>query len=71
MIVKVVVRANSSKEAIERVGPFEYIINVTEPPENNKANIAVIKILSRQLGVPWTAIDIKNPSGRVKIIEIK
>lgn len=46
-------------------------VYVTAIPENGKANAAVIKLLSKALGVPKSALDIvRGESDKVKVIRI-
>lgn len=70
MILEVKVKPNSKAEKIEKISDREYKINVKEPAENNKANVRVINLLSRELGVDFRKIKIKNPASRNKIIEV-
>ena len=46
MQIGVLVKANNKKEYIEKTGD-KYIVSVKEKAENNKANLAVIKLLSK------------------------
>jgi len=46
MQIEVLVKANSKKENIEKKGDT-LIVSVKEKAENNKANLAVIKLLSK------------------------
>ena len=59
MIIKVKAKPNSSKEKIENFWNNRYLIYLTEPAENNKTNIELIKILSRHFGTPPSRIKIK------------
>jgi uncharacterized protein YggU (UPF0235/DUF167 family) len=70
MIIKAKVKPNSKEEKIEKIGKNEYEINVKEPAEDNKANIRVINLLSKELNTSHKNIKIKNPASRYKIIEI-
>ena len=70
MIIKVKVKPNSLKERIEKFGENEYKIDVKEPAENNKANMRVVNLISKELNVSYRDIKIKNPNSREKIIEI-
>jgi len=71
MILNVKVKPNSKEEKIEKISEKEYIISVKEPAENNKANIRVINLLSKELNVSYKDIKIKNPKSRDKLVEIK
>ena len=50
-MIKVKVKPSSGKQSIEKKGGF-YLINVKSKPENNKANIEVIKLLERYFKKP-------------------
>jgi uncharacterized protein YggU (UPF0235/DUF167 family) len=71
MIIHAKVKPNSKEEKIEKIGENEYKIDVKEPAENNKANIRVINLLSKELGTSHKNIKIKNPTSRDKLIEVK
>ncbi len=71
MIIQIKVKPNSPKEEVVNEGE-RFTIFVKEKAENNKANIAVIKLLSKYFGVPSSQIDIKTgKKSRKKIIEIR
>ena len=70
MIIKVKAKPNSKDEKIEKISESEFIIHVKEPAEDNKANIRIINLISKELGVSYKKIMIKNPTSREKIIEI-
>ena len=71
MIIQVKVKPNAGEEKIVKISEKEYEIHVKEPAEDNKANIRVINLLSKERGVHYSKIKIKNPSSRKKIIEIE
>lgn len=71
MIIKVKVKARSSKQEIESFGDNNYLIYLKEPAENNRANIELINFLSRHFGIPVGRIKIKaGLSNSEKIIEL-
>ena len=70
MIIKVKAKPNSKDEKIENISESEFIIHVKETAEDNKANIRIINLISKELGVSYKKIMIKNPTSREKIIEI-
>ena len=70
MMVYVKVKPNSSKEEIEKVGEFEYFVSLKEKAVGGRANMRLISILSKEFGVDYRNIKIKNPSSRMKIVEI-
>ena len=66
-MIKVKVKPSSGKQSIEKKGGF-YLINVKSKPENNKANIEVIKLLERYFK---KSVKIKSGlTSRNKVIEI-
>ena len=72
MIINVKVKPNSSKQKIENFGDGRYLVYVRSAPENDKANIELINLLSRELGVPVNSIKIKfGRTSDKKIIEIR
>lgn len=71
MIINVKVKPNSKEEKVEKSSENDYLICVKEPAEDNKANIRVINLLSKQLGVNHKDIKIKNSKSRDKLVEVK
>ena len=69
MILKIKVKPGSKKEILEKLSDTEYKAELKEPPENNKANIALTNLLARHLKIPPKSIRIKNPKSRNKIVE--
>ena len=69
MIIHIKVKSSSGKqEVIEKDG--NYLVNLKSPPENNRANIELIKLLKKYFNVE--EIKIKSGfSSRNKIVEIK
>ena len=60
MIIKVKAKPNSKDEKIEKISESEFIIHVKEPAEDNKANIRIINLISKELGVSYKKIMIKK-----------
>lgn len=72
MIIHVKVKPNSSKQKIENFGEGRYLVYVKSPPENDKANIEMINLLSKELGVPSKSFKIKfGRTSDKKIIELR
>jgi uncharacterized protein len=72
MIIHVKVKPNSSKREVENFGNGRYLVYLKSPPENDKANIELINLLSKELGVPPKSININfGRTSNEKIIEIK
>lgn len=67
MKIKVKVKPNSGKQEIDEKDGV-YIVRLKSPPENNKANIELVKLLSRHFG---KEVKIKSGfSSRKKIVEV-
>ena len=70
MILRINVKPNAYEGKIEKIAENEYNVWVDEKPVDGKANNALLKILSKQFGVSYKQIKIKNPRSRKKIVEI-
>ena len=69
--IRVKVKPNSSQQKIENFGNNRYLVYLTEPAEDNKANIELINLLSKYFTTPPTKIRIKfGLTGKEKILEI-
>ncbi len=71
MIIKVKTKPNSDKELLEKLSETEYKAELKEPAEDNKANIRLINLLSKEFLVSHKQIKIKNPRSRIKLVEIQ
>lgn len=70
MIINVKVRPDSGNNDIVKQDDF-YIINLRESAENNKANIELIKVLSKYFNCDQMNIRIKRgKTSRKKMIEV-
>ena len=65
--IKIKVKANAKKNLIEDKGDY-FLVSVKEKAENNKANLAVIKLISKHF--KKQAKIIKGLRSKEKIIEI-
>ena len=68
MKIKVKVKTTSGQQEVEKVGE-EYVVKLKSPPENNKANLELVKVLKK-----YFKKEIKIKSGftsRKKIVEVK
>ena len=61
MKFQVRVKPNSSEQKIEEFGDHRYLVYLKSPAEKNEANIELINIMAKHLGVP--AIKLKIVSG--------
>ncbi|MFH1710757.1 MAG: DUF167 domain-containing protein [Nanoarchaeota archaeon] len=72
MIINVKVKPGSSEQKVSRTEGNSFIIKLKSKPENNKANIELIKLTSKYFSVPHTRIKIKSGlTGLKKIVEFK
>ena len=68
IIIKVKMCPNSSKNEIIKEDGF-LKIKVTAQPIENKANLALIKLLSKEFKIPKTSIDIiKGETSKEKLV---
>ena len=58
MKITIQVRANSKIEKVEKTGEQNYKFWVKAPTKENKANLAVIKLLASHFGVAKSNIEI-------------
>ncbi len=69
--INVRVTTKASKNDIRGVKNDELLISVTAVPENNKANIAIIDLISKKIGVPKSKMQIisgqKNRNKKISI----
>jgi hypothetical protein len=71
MIISVKVKPNSREDKIEKIDGNVYNISVKTPAKEGKANISVIKLLSKYFEVSFRKIIVKNSTSRTKLIEIR
>jgi len=70
--IKVRVKTRCVNPRVEEFGINEYIIYVSSPPEDNKANFEMIKMLAHHLKVPSTKIKITaGLSSPNKILDVE
>jgi len=71
MKIKVHVKPNADKEKIEKMEEGRYKVWVNKPPEDNKANFAVIDILSDYFNVPTSKISLlAGRTSKIKTFKI-
>jgi len=71
MLLNIKVKPNSSKQEIQSFGNNRYLVYLKEPPENNRANIELINLLSKHFGTPFSRIKIKTGlTNNEKLIEV-
>ena len=71
MRISVRVKPNARKNEVKKLDGERYLISVTAPPADGKANAGVIELLSRHFGKSKSRIVIlKGLADREKLIEI-
>lgn len=70
MIIKVKVHPGSREEKIEKLNENEYEVYLKEGAEKGKANVELVRLLSKEFGVNRNKIKIKGLVSRKKIVEI-
>ena len=71
MIINVKVKPKSGKREIENFGDNRYLVYLKSEPENDKANIELINLLSKHFGIPTGRIKIKfGRTSNNKVIDI-
>jgi len=61
MKFQVRVKPNSSEQKIEEFGDYRYLVYLESPAEKNEANIELINLMAKHLGIP--AVKLKIVSG--------
>ncbi|HPL93220.1 MAG TPA: DUF167 domain-containing protein [bacterium] len=70
MIITAKVKTNAKTDALSKDGDH-YIIQVKATPIENKANLAIIKLLSKEFKIPTSHVIIKKGlSSKIKQIEL-
>lgn len=71
MKINVWVKTNTKSERVEKTGKNQFKIWTKEPAKENKANLAIIKIISRIYKIPKSSISlVRGRKSREKIFEI-
>ena len=72
MRISVRVKPNARKNAVQRLEENRFLVSVTAPPVEGKANEMVIDLLAKHLHRPKRCITIiKGKGSREKIVEIE
>ena len=70
MIIKVLAKASSKAEKVEKLTEGEYKISVHEPAHDGRANLKIVKVLADYLGIPKTSIKLIHGSkSKIKIFQ--
>ncbi len=71
--VKIIIKAkpNAREDLVEKVDEANYIVSVTAPPIDGKANAAIVKLLAQYFDSSPSLIEIiSGHMARVKVVEI-
>ncbi len=69
MIIEVKVKPGSKKEDIEKISETEYAVKLKERAEDNKANIALLKLLKKYFHSDVKIV--KGLKSKNKVVKIK
>jgi uncharacterized protein (TIGR00251 family) len=69
MIINIKVKTNSKKPGIEKFSDY-YEVSVKSAPEQNRANLEVIKLLKKEFGAKEVKI-IRGHASKKKVIRIE
>ena len=71
MKFQVRVKPNSSEQKIEEFGDNRYLVYVKSRAEDNEANIEMLKMIGKHLGIPSTKLRIvSGASSKDKTVEV-
>jgi len=68
MRINIKVKPNSGRQELIKLSSDAYLANIKSPPEKNKANIELIKLIKKEFGKQ--AKIIKGLSSKNKVVEI-
>jgi uncharacterized protein (TIGR00251 family) len=71
--VKITVRVkpNARKNEVKQIDANNFVVSVSVPPAEGKANEKVIELLSEYFGKPKRSINIlRGMIGKIKVVEI-
>ena len=72
MRITIHLKPRATENKIEKDQSNEWRVWVTEPPLENRANFALIALLSKDLGLPQSAFRIVGGvRSKIKVIEVK
>ena len=67
----VTVKPRAMKEEVRKTDEGQYMVSVHAPPQEGKANKALIELLANYFSVPKTSVKIiRGETGRRKLIEV-
>ena len=71
MKLQIKVKTNSSEQKIEDFGDHRYLVYLKSSPEHNEANIELLNLMAKHIGVPASKIRIvSGMTNNLKTLEI-
>ena len=71
MKISVKVKPNARKNEVKQIDAGSFIVSVTAPPVEGKANEKVVELLAEHFGKPKRCFTIlRGKTGKMKIVEI-
>ena len=71
MKIFVKVKPGAKNENVEQIDDKHYLVNIKEPPVDDRANAALLKVIGRYFGIAPTSVRIIfGYSGRQKIVDV-
>ncbi|MBU0466743.1 MAG: DUF167 domain-containing protein [Nanoarchaeota archaeon] len=70
MILQIKVKLHSNNPRLEKIANNKYLAYLKSPPEKGKANLELIKLLSKEFSIPPKKIRIKTLLSQNKVVEI-
>jgi hypothetical protein len=71
MKITIRVKPNARKNEVKQIDTRNYIVSVTAPPVEGKANEKVIEVLAEYFGKPKRCVILlRGETGKIKVIEI-
>lgn len=71
-LLSVRVHPSARRVSVEKLGPGDYKVCVTAPPEKGRANTAVLEALASSLGIPVSRLRlVRGTASRIKIVTVE
>ena len=71
MVVRVRVKPNSRRQALERQPDGSYVARLNAPPVEGRANEELIALVAREFGIPKSQVRIRTGlASRTKLVEV-
>jgi len=71
MKINIRVKTNAKSERVEKTGKNQFKIWTKEPAKENKANLSIIKIISRVYKIPKSSVSlVRGLKSKEKVFEV-